>query len=379
MERCWLKLRVSELPLSASSRSHLAAPAAPSSFHRSLHRKAGLKSTIAAMQNRSLRAQARLPGASSSFSSSFCISSVSSCYSSRGSADSAVAASVDDLPDARERDAELVGNVQAQLVLMRHGESMWNDLKLFTGDVDIPLTEKGVMEALAGGKAVSEVDFDIIFTSRLVRSKQTALIAMTQSKYKRVPVLIRGGYYGNGKTGDENRLRLRDAAANALEHASCLMVPVYADPALNERCYGDLQGLSKDAANEEFGEALVQKWRRSHDTRPPNGETLQDTYRRTTVFFEQTIEARLKEGKNVLVVAHGNVLRCIITHLSGLSIDEMLALQVATALPYAYAYNGHCFAQHCLLPPTHSDIHHSSWGWDGTASASKKGDLDSLI
>ncbi|BBN04445.1 hypothetical protein MPTK1_3g04680 [Marchantia polymorpha subsp. ruderalis] len=167
---------------------------------------------------------------------------------------------------------------------MRPGESMWNDLKLFTGDVDIPLTEKGVMEALAGGKAVSEVDFDIIFTRRLVRSKQTALNAMTQ-----------------------------------------------------------------------------------------------DTYRRTTVFFEQTIEARLKEGKNVLVVAHGNVLRCINTYLSGLSVDEMLALQVATALPYAYAYNGHCFAQHCLLPPTHSDIHHSSWGWDGTASASKKGDLDSLI
>ncbi|KAG0554171.1 hypothetical protein KC19_12G069200 [Ceratodon purpureus] len=72
-------------------------------------------------------------------------------------------------------------SVQSQLVLMRHGESMWNDLKLFTGDVDIPLTEKGVNEALAGGRAVSEIDFDIVFTSRLVRAKQTALIAGIES------------------------------------------------------------------------------------------------------------------------------------------------------------------------------------------------------
>lgn len=121
---------------------------------------------------------------------------------------------------------------------------------------------------------MSEIDFDIIFTSRLVRSKQTALIAMTQvlskcfivtsflsvlllgwfftffcnvfkqNRYKRVPVIVRGGFHGTGKAGDANRLRLRDAAAKALEHASCLMVPVYADPALNERCYGDLQVTS---------------------------------------------------------------------------------------------------------------------------------------
>ena len=168
-------------------------------------------------------------------------------------------------------------------------------------DVDIPLTEKGVMEALAGGKAVSHINFDIIFTSRLVRSKQTALIAMTQvgvvssvrlvrgpmpitlltmlssalcfmaepipwsscggawrvSRYydntshyvvigrNKLRVLIKtwheSRYYGKGKTGDANRLRLRAAAAQALEQAACRMIPVYADQALNERCYGDLQ------------------------------------------------------------------------------------------------------------------------------------------
>ncbi|KAL2635567.1 hypothetical protein R1flu_007046 [Riccia fluitans] len=100
---------------------------------------------------------------------------------------------------------------------MLSGHLKFDNFSSVARDVVIPLTEKGLMEALAGGKAVRDIDFDIIFTSRLVRSKETALIAMTQSKYKRVPVLIRGGSYGNGKTGDENRLRLRDAAANALE------------------------------------------------------------------------------------------------------------------------------------------------------------------
>ncbi|CAM6081895.1 unnamed protein product [Calypogeia fissa] len=272
-------------------------------------------------------------------------------------------------------------NVQtSQLVLMRHGESMWNDLKLFTGDVDIPLTEKGVMEALAGGKAVCEIDFDIIFTSRLVRSKQTALIAMTQNNFKRVPVLVRGGYYGKGKTGDANRLRLRDAAANALEHASCRMVPVYADPALNERCYGDLQGLSKEAAVKEFGAGIVRKWRRSHDTRPPNGESLEDTCKRTVQFFLMTIEPRLKEGRNVMMVAHGNVLRCIISHLSGLTAQEMLALQVVTAMPYAYAFDGHHFAECCVMPPIDPITNKRKEGVPlGITSSLKKAEIDSLI
>ncbi|KAJ7519229.1 hypothetical protein O6H91_20G029900 [Diphasiastrum complanatum] len=268
---------------------------------------------------------------------------------------------------------------QSHLVLMRHGESMWNDLKLFTGDVDIPLTEKGVMEALEGGKAVSAIDFDIIFTSRLVRSKQTALIAMTQSKFKRVPVLVRGGYYGKGKTGDENRLRLRDAAARALEHASCEMVPVYADPALNERCYGDLQGLSKEAAVKEFGLDMVKKWRRSHDTRPPNGESLQDTAKRVLACFHSTIMPRLMEGRKVLVVAHGNVLRCLLAHIAGLTDQEMLRLQIVTALPYAYAFDGKSFAECCVLPAV--DIKNSSSNVVamGLSSVIKKTEADSLI
>uniref|UniRef100_A0A0D6R9U6 phosphoglycerate mutase (2,3-diphosphoglycerate-dependent) n=1 Tax=Araucaria cunninghamii TaxID=56994 RepID=A0A0D6R9U6_ARACU len=269
---------------------------------------------------------------------------------------------------------------KSHLVLMRHGESMWNDLKLFTGDVDIPLTEKGIMEALASGRAVSDIDFDIIFTSRLVRAKQTALIAMTQNRFKRVPVIVRGGFHGRGKTGDANRLRLRDAAAKALKHASCHMVPVYADPALNERSYGDLQGLSKEAAIKEFGEETVSKWRRSYDTKPPHGESLKDTALRSVRFFKSTVVPRLEEHRNVLVVAHGNVLRCIIAHLSGLSDMEMLQLQVFTALPYAYTFDGGTFSEGCTLPPL--DPNTESPREDiplGISSVFTSGDINSLI
>lgn len=266
------------------------------------------------------------------------------------------------------------------LVLMRHGESMWNDMKLFTGDVDIPLTEKGVMEALAGGKAVAQTDFDMIFTSRLMRSKQTALLAMTQSARKSVPVIVRGGYYGKGKTGDENRIRLRTAAAQALKQAECHMIPVYADPSLNERCYGDLQGLNKEGAVREFGEELVQKWRRSHDTRPPHGESLEDTWNRSVGFFKSTVVPRLEEGNNVLLVAHGNVLRCIISYLSHLSYSEMLRLQVMTALPYAYSYSDKRFAACCVLPPVDPSTNQPLESTHrGLTSVLKKGQADSLI
>eukprot|EP00897_Mesotaenium_endlicherianum_P005001 jgi/Mesen1/4529/ME000230S03670 len=266
------------------------------------------------------------------------------------------------------------------LVLMRHGESMWNDLKLFTGDVDIPLTENGIKEALSGGKAVGDVDFHMIFTSRLVRSKQTALIAMTQNIHKAVPVIVRGGYHGNGKTGDENRLRLREAASKALEMAECRMIPVYADKALNERCYGDLQGLNKEAAAREFGSDMVKKWRRSHDTRPPRGESLMDTWARATNFFNATIVPRLEEGNNVLVVCHGNVLRCIISLISSLSADEMLRLQIETALPYTYSFEDGVFAQCCVLPPLDPVTSKPTEGCPlGLTSELKKGAVDSLI
>lgn len=154
--------------------------------------------------------------------------------------------------------------------------------------------------------------------------------------------------------GDKNSVRLRDAAVESLLQADCEMIPgmfhaasgafvssskgpterfapcpsqptaVYADPALNERCYGSLQGLSKVIAEETFGKATVATWRRSYDTRPPDGESLADTAERSVRFFEEYIVPRLAEGNNCLVVAHGNVLRCIIAHIASLTEEDCL-------------------------------------------------------
>jgi len=235
------------------------------------------------------------------------------------------------------------------LVLMRHGESMWNHHDLFTGDVDIPLTEKGVIEALAGGKVIENIPFDVIFSSRLCRANMTAMIAMTKNKSGKVPVRIRGGVKEKegGDTGDANRRRLREAALKALYLADCDMVPLYADPRLNERCYGDLQGLNKKMAVEEFGEEQVSKWRRSYDTVPPKGESLLQTGQRTVEFFEEHTIPRLLDGQNVLIVAHGNVLRTMVTHICGLSMDDCLRMHLATAAPLVFNFNREheCFQQ----------------------------------
>ncbi|GAQ92796.1 phosphoglycerate mutase [Klebsormidium nitens] len=282
-----------------------------------------------------------------------------------------------------EKGTLVVPTKQPILVLMRHGQSMWNELKLFTGDVDIPLTEKGVMEALSGGRTIKDVDFDIVFTSRLLRAKQTAMLALTQNSSHVVPVLVRGGYYGNGRIGDGNRLRLREAAMYALDKAACKMVPVFAHPALNERCYGDLQGLNKEEAAKEFGKELVQQWRRSNDTSPPGGESLVDTARRARKYYVEVIEPRLREGKNVLVVTHGNVMRGLIAHLANLEEEEMLTLEISTAFPYAYAFSreSDAYAQCCLMKPMEDFITGEPLEDKpmGLASVLKKKNFDSLI
>eukprot|EP00898_Chlorokybus_atmophyticus_P001494 jgi/Chlat1/2345/Chrsp17S02623 len=295
----------------------------------------------------------------------------------------ATPASLEDLL-LRSRDAN--GNVagsrtQPMLVLMRHGASMWNDRGLFTGDVDIPLSAKGVEEAIAGGRAFAGLKFDLVLTSRLSRSKQTAMIAMTQNAAGQVPVHIRGGINGAARYGDKNRQRLLLAAQLALSSAECEMVPLYTDPALNERCYGMLQGLNKERACEIFGKEQVALWRRSTDTSPPGGESLRETSQRVQAFFAATILPRLETGENILLVAHGNVLRGLISRLAGLTEEESLRLQVQTAVPFVFSYNNSQFGQVCVLPP----VHDPKTGKppterpQGLVSSLKKGDADSLI
>jgi len=185
-----------------------------------------------------------------------------------------------------------------KLVLVRHGQSQWNLENRFTGWVDVPITAKGEEEARKAGVVLKGVKFDLAFTSALKRAHQTLDIILDVIDQKDLPI-----------TRDE---------------------------AINERHYGDLQGLNKDETREKFGAEQVHIWRRSYDVRPPGGECLKDTAERALPYFENTILPPVKEGKNVLVVAHGNSLRAIVMVLDKLSQEEVLELNIATGTPISY-------------------------------------------
>ncbi len=208
------------------------------------------------------------------------------------------------------------------LVLLRHGESLWNRLNLFTGWVDVPLSERGIQEALRAGELLRRWRFDVIFTSELVRAIQTAMLAMAESE--RVPVILH-----NGKMGEWGRIHGEDGKG---------FIPVIKSWRLNERYYGELQGWNKDRAREVFGEEQVHLWRRSYDIAPPGGESLKDTAERTIPFFKGRLLAALEEGKNVLVSAHGNSLRSMVMYIEGLTKEEILRLNIPTGVPLVYDY-----------------------------------------
>ena len=186
------------------------------------------------------------------------------------------------------------------LVLVRHGESQWNLENRFTGWVDVPLSEKGIAEAKsAGGWLKKEnIHFDKAYTSVLRRAQDTLNFMLE--------VL--------GQTD----------------------IPVEKDQALNERHYGELQGLNKAETAKKFGDEQVKIWRRSYDIAPPGGESLKDTAARTLPYFEKHIESDLKAGKNVIVAAHGNSLRSIVMHLDKLTKEQVLELNLATGVPIIY-------------------------------------------
>ncbi|MTV27651.1 2,3-diphosphoglycerate-dependent phosphoglycerate mutase [Nitriliruptoraceae bacterium ZYF776] len=183
------------------------------------------------------------------------------------------------------------------LALVRHGQSLWNLENRFTGWVDVPLTEKGEAEARRGGERLRGTHFDVAYTSRLTRAQET--------------------------------LRL-------LTETAGLTLPTIRDEALNERHYGDLQGLDKAATAERYGDEQVHIWRRSFATPPPNGESLKDTAARTLPFFERAILGDIRQGKDVLVVAHGNSNRAIVMRLDELAEDEVPGLELATGVPLVY-------------------------------------------
>jgi 2,3-bisphosphoglycerate-dependent phosphoglycerate mutase len=185
----------------------------------------------------------------------------------------------------------------AKLVLVRHGQSLWNLEDRFTGWVDVPLTDKGRDEARRAGKTLKDIRFDVAYTSVLWRAQETLDIILE--------VLAQ-------------------------------QPPVIRDQALNERHYGDLQGLNKKKTAERYGADQVKLWRRSYDTPPPNGEALKNTAERTLPFFDRAILGDLQLGKNVLVVAHGNSNRSIVMKLDQLSKEQVIELELATGVPLVY-------------------------------------------
>ncbi len=213
-----------------------------------------------------------------------------------------------------------------QLILLRHGESMWNKKNLFTGWVDVPLSTKGVEEALAAGQLLKDIPIDIIFCSTLIRATMTAMLVMSVHSEGKTPVLMH----------EEGLLKTWSTIYS--EKAKKAVIPVICNDALNERMYGELQGLNKQETREQFGDEQVKIWRRSFATCPPNGESLELTTKRTIPYFETAVMPELKKGKNVLISAHGNSLRACVKYIESLSADQVVSLEIATGVPLFYEW-----------------------------------------
>ena len=211
-----------------------------------------------------------------------------------------------------------------KLILLRHGESIWNKENRFTGWTDVDLSSKGVDEAINAGKIMKDnnITFDVAFSSVLLRAKKTL------------------------------DLVLKEMNVN---------VPVYYSYRLNERHYGALQGLNKDETRKKYGEEQVHIWRRSYDVRPPMltiddprypgndplykdlskdelplTECLKDTLERVLPYYNNEIKNHLLKGENVLIVAHGNSIRSIIKYIENISDEDIMNVEIPTAVPYIY-------------------------------------------
>ena len=192
---------------------------------------------------------------------------------------------------------------QRNLILVRHGQSEWNEKNLFTGWENPGLTNKGKLEAENAGRLIKNLDinFDFLYTSALLRAQLTGSIILSE-----------------------------------LEQES---IPVFKDKALNERFYGDLQGLNKDECRQKWGEEKVQIWRRSYDKGPPGGETLKETGERVIPYFLEKIEPNLSNGANIIIAAHGNSLRSLIKHLDNVSDEDIVKLEIPTGAPIHYVFS----------------------------------------
>lgn len=190
----------------------------------------------------------------------------------------------------------------AKIYLQRHLKSQWNLENKFTGWTDVPLSKEGIESAKDAAKKLLGVRIDKIFTSPLIRNKETALLI--------------------------------------LENLGIKNLPIVTDKALDERNYGELQGLNKDEVKKQYGEEQVQIWRRSYDVAPPGGESLKDVCKRVNPFFKKFVEKDLKIGKNVLIVASHNSLRAIVKYLENISDEKISEVELPFGALVGYEFDG---------------------------------------
>ena len=190
------------------------------------------------------------------------------------------------------------------ILLIRHGQSEWNKLNLFTGFKNIELSEQGIDEANKAGQNFKNLNikFDIVFTSELKRAQETAKIILKNlDQWDHL--------YGEGK--------------------------IITDIKLNERDYGDLTGLNKKETADKFGEEQVHKWRRGYSDQPPNGESLEDVVRRVKIYFEESINPAIQsaDNKNILIAAHGNSLRALLIVMDIYDPSNINSVELSTGVP----------------------------------------------
>ena len=190
-----------------------------------------------------------------------------------------------------------------KLILLRHGQSQWNLENKFTGWKNVPLTEKGEMEAKKAGELIkkNKIHIDFIFSSILERANKTAEIA------------------------------IKEANLQNLINNNKLILTKHED--LNERDYGDLVGLNKEETANKFGKEQVHIWRRSYDTPPPNGESLKDVVERVSPYFKKNIKPLLDQNNNILIAAHGNSLRAMMIELGMYKPEEISSIELPTGSP----------------------------------------------
>ena len=199
------------------------------------------------------------------------------------------------------------------LILLRHGQSQWNHENRFTGWKDVPLTDKGIIEAKQAGKIMKKHNksIDLIFSSVLKRANITAEYAIKE-------------------------MNLNHLWENEQLIMTC-------SKSLNERDYGDLVGLNKEETSKKYGQEKVHTWRRSYEVSPPGGESLKDVVKRVKPFFIEYIKPQIDSGKNIIIVAHGNSLRALMIEIGLYQPAEISSIELPTGSPFEIMYENGIF------------------------------------